>query len=201
MAGQALGFGELLAGGVLLTMGISGQSIRDVLKGKGGTVKPIAVAAGGPAGSATASPGEGAGGEAAPSAASRAGHSNPLPGWSRSRIDQGVDFYGGRKIVAPEAGTVVKTGAPGWPGEGGVLLKLAKGGYLFFYEQLTAVVHVGQQVTAGQQIASGTPGGSIEVGFADASGVPLAHSEYSEGVVTKFGKAAARWLTLIGAPR
>jgi hypothetical protein len=88
-------------------------------------------------------------------------------------------------------GEVLATGAPGWPGGGGVLLKLENGQIWYFYEQLTALVRPHQKVAAGTQIGSGTPGGSIEVGLANAAGVPLAHGEYTEGVVTKFGKKAS----------
>lgn len=53
MASQPLNFGELLAGGVLLTMGISGASVRDVFAGKAGKIRPIAAGRGG-SGGATA---------------------------------------------------------------------------------------------------------------------------------------------------
>ena len=196
MASQATGFAELLAGGLLVTMGLSGEGIRQVLKGGGGKVKPLA-------GPAPAVGGRvGAGPESAPQPSGASGRADPLPGWTRGRIDQGVDFSGGSKIYAPEAATVTQVGAPGWPEGGGVVLRLAKGGYLYIYEGLRSLVKVGERVSAGQQIASAIPGGSIEVGFSDASGVPLAHSEYTaDGIVTRFGKAAARWLNLIGAPR
>jgi len=46
MASQALGFAELLAGGLLLTMGVSGKGVRDVLAGKGGLIAPLPVSAG-----------------------------------------------------------------------------------------------------------------------------------------------------------
>jgi murein DD-endopeptidase MepM/ murein hydrolase activator NlpD len=195
VASQAVGFAEVIAGGILLTAGISGRSIRDVLAGKGGKIKPLVGSggSGGPAGSTAP-----ASIHAGPGAA---GVVNPLPGWSRSRIDQGVDFYGGRRIVAPESATVVSTGAPGWPEGGGVLLHLASGPYLYIYEGLDAAVKAGEKVAAGQLVARGRSGGSIEVGYADASGVPLSHSEYYEGKVTKWGRAVAGWLNLIGAPR
>ena len=197
MASQAVGFAEMMAGGLLLTMGITGDDVRTVISGKSGHIKPIVAAGTSPAVGGKV----GAGPEGAPGQAGASGRANPLPGWKRSRIDQGVDFYGGSRINAPEAATVAAVGAPGWPEGGGVLLHLAKGGYLYIYEGLKSLVNVGEKVQTGQQIASGIPGGSIEVGFADAQGVPLSHSEYFEGKVTKFGRAAARWLNLIGAPR
>lgn len=42
MASQAISFAELLGGGLLITMGISGESPQAVLAGKGGHVAPIA---------------------------------------------------------------------------------------------------------------------------------------------------------------
>lgn len=42
MASQPLNFGELLIGGILVTMGVTGSSIRDVFAGNAGTIKPIA---------------------------------------------------------------------------------------------------------------------------------------------------------------
>jgi murein DD-endopeptidase MepM/ murein hydrolase activator NlpD len=196
MPSQALGFAEVIAGGILLTAGIGGSSIRDVLKGKGGKIKPFLGASSG---------GGSSGGGSSPASIhfnQNAGAiANPLPGWSRSRIDQGVDFYGGRRILAPEAGTVVSTGAVGWPEGGGVLLHTVKGAYIYIYEGVDAIVKAGDRVTAGQEIATGRPGGSIEVGFANASGEPLSHTEYYEGKVTVWGRKAARWLNLLGAPR
>jgi cell wall-associated NlpC family hydrolase len=50
MASQPLSFGELLGGGILLTMGVTGASVRDVLGGRAGTIRPIS------AGSAPTSP-------------------------------------------------------------------------------------------------------------------------------------------------
>lgn len=38
---QALAFGELLVGGVLLTAGITGHSVRDVLGGRSSPIKPL----------------------------------------------------------------------------------------------------------------------------------------------------------------
>jgi cell wall-associated NlpC family hydrolase len=46
VASQPLSFGELLVGGVLVTMGVTGSSIRDVFAGKAGTIHPISTAGG-----------------------------------------------------------------------------------------------------------------------------------------------------------
>lgn len=47
MASQPLNFGELLAGGILLTMGVTGAGAREVIGGKAGKIKPIAAGHGG----------------------------------------------------------------------------------------------------------------------------------------------------------
>ena len=59
-------------------------------------------------------------------------------------------------------------------------------------------MHAGQHVSAGEQIGTFVPGGSIEMGFADAAGVPLSHAEYSEGVETLWGTEMASFLASIG---
>lgn len=132
----------------------------------------------------------------------------PFPenkGWSWSRTDMGTDFaYSkeGAPIRALGSGVVTKTGAPGWPGEGGVLLKLdhAKGlpsPYVFVYEGVVPTVSAGQRVKRGQLLARGGITGSIEIGFADSSGQALAASEYTEGMVTKYGQASTNLLHMV----
>jgi soluble lytic murein transglycosylase-like protein len=118
------------------------------------------------------------------------------------RIDQGVDFTGEGAIVAIGDATVLATGAPGWPEEGGVLYQLTDGPLagqvIFVYEGVDAVVEAGQQVKAGQPIATFRPGGSIEMGFADTAGVPLSHGEYYEGKVTTSGLEMFSLLQTLG---
>ena len=131
---------------------------------------------------------------------------NPLPGWQRGRIDMGVDFSAppGTPILAPFNAVVAKVGAPGWPGGGGgVLLQPADGHYVYIYESVQAAVRPGEIVHAGQVIAyaSGSSESTgIEVGFADASGAPLAHDVYTEGMVTSWGQRMDQFLTQLGAP-
>jgi len=118
------------------------------------------------------------------------------------RIDQGVDFVGTGPIVAIGDAKVLSVGAPGWPEEGGVLYQLLdgplKGEVIFVNEGVDATVQPGQNVKAGQQIATFRPGGSIEIGFADTAGVPLSHSEYFEGKVTQFGLKMMSLLQALG---
>ncbi len=127
---------------------------------------------------------------------------SPFLSAATGRIDQGVDFTGSGPIAAVGDAEILKTGAPGWPEGGGVLYKLLggerAGQIIFVYEGVEATVHAGQHVSAGDQIATFVPGGSIEMGFADANGVPLSHGEYEEGVETESGKEMAAFLTSIG---
>lgn len=152
-------------------------------------------------GGMTASAAEGAPGE----------YVNPFPHgeWERSRIDQGVDFINNSassKVLAIGKGKVVAIGAPGWPGGGGVLYKLLdgphQGDHVYVYENVRPHVAVGDQIAAGQTIATmlGTGYPWIELGFADSSGVPISHAEYTEGLETISGKEMSKLLDSLGAP-
>jgi murein DD-endopeptidase MepM/ murein hydrolase activator NlpD len=136
---------------------------------------------------------------------------NPFPHgeWERSRIDQGVDFVNNSassKVLAIGKGEVVAIGAPGWPAGGGVLYKLLdgphQGDYVYAYENVRPHVSVGDQISAGQTIATmlGTGYPWIELGFADSSGVPISHAEYTEGLETVSGKEMSKLLDSLGAP-
>jgi hypothetical protein len=118
------------------------------------------------------------------------------------RIDQGVDFTGTGAIAAIGKAIVLQVGAPGWPEGGGVLYQLLEGPLtgqsIFVYEGVDATVQPGQTVAAGQQIATFRPGGSIEIGLADSSGVPLSHAEYVEGKVTQAGLQMFSLLQTLG---
>ncbi len=109
----------------------------------------------------------------------------------KGRVDQGVDYTGNGPIDAIGTARILSTGAPGWPQGGGVLYKLTDGPRagqnIFVFEGVVPTVKPGQRVAAGQQIASFAPTGSIEIGFADASGTPLSHGVYREGDVTPWG--------------
>jgi hypothetical protein len=127
---------------------------------------------------------------------------SPFLSATTGRIDQGVDFTGTGPIGAVGDAEILKTGAPGWPEGGGVLYKLLSGEragqIIFVYEGVEPTVQAGQKVAAGDQIATFVPGGSIEMGFADADGVPLSHGEYEEGEETESGREMAAFLSSIG---
>ncbi len=127
---------------------------------------------------------------------------SPFLSATTGRIDEGVDFTGTGPIAAVGDAEILATGAPGWPEGGGVLYKLTSGRragqIIYVYEGVDASVHPGQHVSAGDQIATFRPGGSIEMGFADAGGTPLSHDEYAEGDETQSGKEMAGFLNSIG---
>jgi hypothetical protein len=129
---------------------------------------------------------------------------SPFLNAATGRIDQGVDFTGTGPIMAVGDAEILQTGAPGWPEGGGVLYRLLSGSragqIIFVNEGIQATVHAGQHVSAGEQIGTFIPGGSIEMGFADASGTPLSHSEYQEGDETVWGRKMADFLASIGGP-
>lgn len=116
------------------------------------------------------------------------------------RIDQGQDFGGRGSILAIGNAEVVKLGAPGWPGGNGILYRLLdgprRGRYVFVNEGVRPSVSVGQRVEAGAVIGHLIPGSStgIEIGWAKASGEPLSHAEYHEGLETRAGKDMAAFL-------
>ena len=129
---------------------------------------------------------------------------SPFLNATTGRIDQGVDFTGTGPILAVGDAEILQTGAPGWPEGGGVLYRLLNGpragAVIYVFEGVRATVHAGERVSAGEQIAVFVPGGSIEMGFADASGVPLSHGEYTEGVETVWGHKMAAFLADLGGP-
>jgi hypothetical protein len=138
------------------------------------------------------------------------GYQNPFPHAIKGRIDQGVDYVGKGPINAIGNARILQVGAPGWPNGGagpagqGVLYRLLDGPQagknIFVYEGLTPTVKAGDEVVAGQQIATFYPGSSIEIGFADSAGVPLAHDHYVEGKVTGWGRKMNAFLDTVGAP-
>ncbi|MFI5027364.1 MAG: lytic murein transglycosylase [Solirubrobacterales bacterium] len=129
---------------------------------------------------------------------------SPFLNASEGRIDMGVDFTGSGPIAAVGNARILRTGAPGWPEGGGVLYQLLDGPrageIIYVYEGVDATVRAGEKVGAGQQIANFRPGGSIEMGFADAAGAPLSAPIYHEGDETAWGARMADFMAGIGSP-
>ena len=144
------------------------------------------------------------------SPAAGAGYQAPFVSAAEGRIDQGVDFVGTGPIDAIGNARIVKVGASGWPNGGagpagqGVLYKLLDGSragqIVYVYEGITPSVRPGELVVAGQAIGTFVAGSSIEMGFADAAGVPLSHATYHEGKVTGWGKRMFKFLHTLGVP-
>jgi hypothetical protein len=89
------------------------------------------------------------------------GYTNPLAKIANlqpRRVDQGVDYSGSGPLLALGNGTVTCDSGAGWPGGGGVVIKLSDGPYagkyVYYMEDITATVSRGDKVTAGQQVAT-----------------------------------------------
>lgn len=131
------------------------------------------------------------------------GLSNPIgKGLVRGRIDEGVDFTGSGPLYAMGAGSITEVIGSGWPGGIYINLKMDNGQDVYYAENITPMVVVGERVKAGQQI--GHANGFfpyIEIGF--GTGQPqtaAASSHYSEGEQTSEGQQMAALLTSLGAP-
>ncbi len=146
------------------------------------------------------------------------GYVNPLADAkvTPERIDQGVDYSGSGPLNALGDGqiTYVGTSGTGWPGafiEFRLLNGADAGRYVYYAEDVTPVqgLHVGQQVSAGQKLATIYQGGSgIEVGWGANRGTETyaaAHggwtsSDDSNNVATSAGKSFSALLSSLGAP-
>jgi len=97
-------------------------------------------------------------------------------------IDQGVDFAGSGPLYAVGAGTITNLTSTGWPGGAFILLHLddssgLPSSYVYYAEDITPSVTIGQTVTANEQIGTATGGpDGIEIGFADTRGAPFDQS-------------------------
>ena len=94
-------------------------------------------------------------------------------GLTQGRTDQGVDYSGKGGLFAVGSGTILSVTNPGWPGGSFVTLKLDNPvdpdhSVVYYAEDITPNVKVGDHVSAGSQIGTATGGGSgIEIGWAD----------------------------------
>lgn len=213
--GLVLAFAELAVGVLMLTMGISGASAREVVSGHARDVYNADKAgAGGPA-NTTGPPG----GQSIPIVSSTTGAIDPIQakGLVVERIDQGRDFADqGGVIVSPEPGRVVATVpvGSGWEGGGAVVEQLADGTYTYFEEGVKPIsALVGHAVAEGETIATLIPGfhSGVEAGYAAPTSAPGANyigggyetlaqktTGYTEGQQTTAGKLFAGWLAKLG---
>ena len=99
-------------------------------------------------------------------------YKNPIgPGLTPGRVDMGVDYGGAGPVYALGNGKITSVYNPGWPGGGFIGLQLSDGSgrYVYYAEDISPAVQVGQTVMAGQLIGHAT-GGGIEVGWAAPPG-------------------------------
>lgn len=207
MANLPLAFAELLGGGVLLTMGITGQSPQDVLAGAV-SLKPFDVGADAGA-DATASAG-------ASPPASAGSHSGVDPfaratGVRVGRTDMGVDvsMRPGSPILAPLPSVLERIDPNWYAGQPGLFFRVTdgpyKGRYWYVAEQIAPSVKVGDRVNAGDQVGTyAQRGTAIEIGWAANAAQTLAQatSGYHEGQVTHAGQDFLNFLRSLmgGAP-
>ena len=183
MANLVLSFAELLAGAVLLDAAIKGDSIANVITGKA-TSHPLA-------GSSSSSGSTTGTGGASTGTLPAGSYTNPVPGATTGRIDQGVDYtLGSGGFVAPGRSQILvaDTSNSGWKGGGYIAAKLLDGplaGAVYYIaEGIKPLVSAGQTVAAGTQLGSGVANpynnvvGNVEAGWANPSSptVPLAQS-------------------------
>jgi hypothetical protein len=181
MANLVLSFAELLAGAVLLDAAVKGDSIANVIKGTA-TSHPLP-------GSTAAGTGSSSGAAVTSAGAVAPGsYTNPLPGATTGRIDQGVD-YTSQHFVAPGASKILAADMSnaGWGGGGWIAAQLTDGplaGAVYYIaEGISPLVHAGQTVAAGTALGRPVTNpyngivGNIEAGWANHAGTaPLAQS-------------------------
>lgn len=119
------------------------------------------------------------------------GYVNPIgPGHSAGRVDQGVDYGGAGPLYALGTGSITNTRNAGWPGGTFIGLRLNDGpnagSYVYYAEDISPTVRVGQSVTAGQLVGDSTGGRhGIEVGWAAPPGT-------GESLARALGQAASK---------
>lgn len=180
---------------------IRGTLSAQILKQYGGSV---AEAGGGSSGGSTC-------GSTTSGAGSCQNPVRDIKGLRPERIDQGVDYNGSGSVYAMCPGTVVAVDGPGWPGNEFITIHVAgsnspaDGKYIYFAEDCTPQVKVGQTVTTTTVICNMYDGpDGVETGWAagpSSGDVALAHSEYAhDGLATSYGQNFSAFLKSVGAP-
>lgn len=209
MATLPLAFAELLVGAIILDAGIKGDSIANVVKGQA-TSHPMPGSGGssGGAGSST-----GAGTDPNPHVTTGS-YTNPFPGASASRVDQGVDYTITQPVLAPGRLVIKHIGQIAGFGTyiaGQLLDGPLAGRGVYFAEGLAPAngVKPGSILNAGDQVAVPAAGpyghGVIESGWADITSswyAPLAQGTggYHEGASTAAGASFNRFVHALGGP-
>ena len=121
------------------------------------------------------------------------------------RVDMGVDYGGSGPLYALGSGTITNLTNSGWPNNTFLTLHLDQGQYagryVYYAEDLTPSVSVGQHVNAGQQIAEATGGSSgIELGWASPPGTgnALGASQFSGDNATAYGVSYSNLIASLG---
>jgi murein DD-endopeptidase MepM/ murein hydrolase activator NlpD len=188
-----LAYASIFAGTLLLIAGLTASTVPSVAKGQ----PDRANAAPAGAASSASSPASSAPGGQLGTPDAR-GLVHPLPGFTKGRTDQGVDYSGkpGQPILALAPGRVIGVIGNWYRGQPFLWYEVTegvlKGRFIYIAEQITPLVKPGQSFAAGQQIARYAPSGSaIETGFATRNGRTLAQATtgYSEGQETAAGRA------------
>lgn len=129
------------------------------------------------------------------------------PGLKLGRTDQGVDWSGKGPLYAIGSGTIINVYNTGWPGGTFIVLKLDNPPVgipspdIYYAEDITPNVSVGQHVNEGDVIGTATGGPSgIELGFADptAIGRALAAGQFTGNNATLLGQQFKQWISGLG---
>lgn len=136
---------------------------------------------------------------------------NPIGRGLRSaRVDMGVDYTGSGPLYAMGSGTITNVYNTGWPGGTFIGLHLDTGQYVYYAENISPSVRIGERVSPGQLV--GTARGSypyIEVGWAAAPGsgetMAAASGQAAPGSdpgarPTAFGVNMSQWIQSLGGP-
>lgn len=109
-------------------------------------------------------------------------------GLTQGRVDQGVDYSGAGPVYAVGSGTILSISNSGWPGGAFIALALdnpvdATHKVVYYAEDITPSVVVGQKVTAGQALGQATGGSNgIEIGWGSLSALGEPLNQVESGV-------------------
>ena len=119
------------------------------------------------------------------------------------RTDQGVDYSGAGSLYAVGAGTILSVRNAGWPGGAFISLKLdsppdAQHSIVYYAEDISPSVSIGQHVKAGDVIGQATNGSSgIELGWGSSTigqSLQADTGAYSGSGATAQGQNFLNWL-------